>query len=239
MLALAASVQAATTSWSPTAPTVDGADIYQLSSFAGGVDANNVDTGADNATYIAYDQPAQGQTFTTGANAGGYFLSAITVKHAENTGGWSLDSGWDAFNGRFEIFVGQISLGVFSHDWAEVAGLGGSDPDSPGFNGNTGPQGGYVTFTLDTAITLAPNTVYGYSIYTLADQFGGGYFPSDGVNSDVFAGGNAFAEAGGAVTEYAGGDRVFHLDIAAVPEPSTFALAGLGLAALVCLRRHV
>jgi len=213
--------RAAITTWSLTPPTVDGDDIAQLTFGCEGVDTNNVNLGDDAATYIAYDRPAQGETFTTGNNPNGYVLSAITVKDAQNTGGISLDSGWDAFNGRFEIFVGQTNAGIFSHDHSEIAPLGGEQAASPGYNGNTGPRGGYVTFTLSTPVLLAPNTVYAFSIYTLADQYGGGYFPSDGTNSSVYAGGIAFSEAGGVVTAHPGGDRVFHLDLAQATAPLT------------------
>ena len=232
--------------WSTTAPTVDGDDIYQLAVNSGGNEADNVQGGADPATYIAFDQGAQGNTFTTGSNALGYDIFSVTVKQDTSASGFSLDSGWDAFNGRFELFFGQISGGIFSHDYSFSSSLGGGigyiggdQAASPGFAGNTGPVGSYLTLTLDAPIHLDPNTIYGYSVYTVADQFGGPYFSSDGTNTDAFAGGNAFTEASGVATEYAGEDRVFAISVETtpVPEPQTYILTIGGLLFTMLLLR--
>src|SRR5258706_9508804 len=48
-----------------------------------GVNANgspNNGAANDGTTYVTSDRPVQGQTFTTGTNAGGYTITAITVR---------------------------------------------------------------------------------------------------------------------------------------------------------------
>ena len=235
--------------WTTSAPTLSLDSITQFTVNSGGTDGNNVQNGADPATYIAFDQPGQGQTFTTGANSTGYELTSITVK--QTTGGYSLDSGWDAFNGRFELKIGTISGATFNQDFFDTSSLGGgvgyiggNQAASPGFSGNTGPVGSYLTLTLQAPIHLNPNAVYAYSIYTVADQFGGPFFSSDGTNTNAYAGGNAWSEAGGAVVgDYTGEDRVFGVGLTAtaVPEPQEYAVAicGLLIALAVMRRRRV
>ena len=234
---LATSANAATMIWSTVAPTVDGADI---ASFAGATtDANNLGAGADAATYTANNQPNQGQTFTTGSNPGGYTLSAVTMQHVAYGGTfWSLDTGWNPFGGRFEISIGTISAGVLTDVGFETSPMVGSAPANQ--NNATG-SGQYVTWTLDTTIILVPNAIYAFSIDSVADQFGGPFmeFSGIGTTSDSYTGGEAFSEDKGtnAVTNLTG-DRVFHLDIAAVPEPSAALLGGLGMLALLRRRKR-
>src|ERR1035437_3269581 len=66
-----------------------------------GVNANgspNNGSANDGTTYVATDRPAQGQTFTTGTNPGGYTLSSITVRmqgYTNNTATGGNIGGYD------------------------------------------------------------------------------------------------------------------------------------------------
>src|ERR1039457_4547055 len=67
--------------FSTVTPTPGANDIYNLT--AGANDSDNVSGGNDAATYVAMDRDAaQGQTFTTGNNTGGYTLNGFWLQHA-------------------------------------------------------------------------------------------------------------------------------------------------------------
>jgi hypothetical protein len=102
-----------------------------------------------------------------------------------------------------------------------------------------------LTFTFASPVSLAANTAYGFD---LSGQ-NVGYFEWLGISDTAvggggnpYASGNAFnTGANGAANTTTmnplAGDRVFALDITIVPEPSTFALAGMGGLALLFRRR--
>src|SRR5215468_2951670 len=77
-ITLAASASAATVSFTSQQPSPGLNDIANL--LGATEEAKNVNEGDNDATYIADDRPAQGQTFTTGTNAAGYEVRAITVR---------------------------------------------------------------------------------------------------------------------------------------------------------------
>ena len=84
---------------SATAPTVDGADIANLGTPTSLDDTNGV---------IWYDTAVRGQTFTTGSNAAGYDLDAITVRSYSSQ--WGVNLGHDPVGfGPFSVQVGTIS----------------------------------------------------------------------------------------------------------------------------------
>jgi len=83
--------KAATLTFSSSAPTGGNASIsnwtgatFDADNVGGsGVNSNgspNNGSANDGTTYVANNRPAQGQTFTTGSNTGGYQLTAITVR---------------------------------------------------------------------------------------------------------------------------------------------------------------
>ena len=75
-------VHAATATFSTTAPTLGVSDISQLTNAADRTNnvGGSVDDQGGNFVYIDNGRPAQGQTFTTGGNANGYALTAVTLK---------------------------------------------------------------------------------------------------------------------------------------------------------------
>lgn len=230
-----ATAHAVTITASSTAPTVDGADISTADSIR---DASS-NTGwtlpgfdsadyaspytAQDATDLWGNRGALGQTFTTGSNVGGYELSSVTIQ--------SVDTRTNV--GAFTVRVGTISGTTFTSLRSETAGvaLGAVSAN------------GYVTATFDTVVTLAANTTYAFDF----DLSGGGTvagFRTVNNIASTYTGGEAYSsgyQAGGGV--YADTDirtpnidRIFHADIAAVPEPSAYALLagflGLGFVAL-------
>lgn len=82
---------AATASFSTTAPAVGANDVSQLTGHVtAGSNANqkksNAGGGDDNSVYLDSGRPAQGQTFRTGSNPNGYQVTAVTLKQvAYNT----------------------------------------------------------------------------------------------------------------------------------------------------------
>ncbi|MCB1129829.1 MAG: hypothetical protein KDN05_01795 [Verrucomicrobiae bacterium] len=219
-VAAAAPARAAHPHFSPTAPPVDGADIANLSGAT--ADANNVNGGIDAATYVAANRPAQGQTFTTGANAGGYTLFAVTVQHVGYTTGWDIN-GINTAGTKARLRIGKVSGTTFTQVISETANL--NVAGNFGQGASTAGSGSYVTFVLDAPVTLAPNTVYGFDLgrASTGDDF---YFELNGTNaSDPYAGGGAFSSGANGLADNnlttRTEDRVFHLDMVAADGSAT------------------
>lgn len=221
-LAMVTAANAATLSVGAVAPTSDGADISNFTS--GGSDALNVSGGGDDFTYVAGNRPAQGQSFTTGSDLSGYLLTSITVQHRDYSAGFNDDFQF----GTLTVRVGTVLAGTFSLISSDSVAITNA-------NGLFSDAGGeYLTFTFDTPIALAANTVYGFDW-----DNPGGYFEMNGTSSDVYAGGSAYNSGaiGDATATDLTGDRVFHVDLAVIPEPSIALLGGLGVLGLLRRRR--
>ena len=218
-IAIVSVAPAATVTVSATAPTPDGDDISMLAS------AGQYDIGGDPG-HIWSNRQAQGQTFTTGSNAGGYQLNAVTLQNLNNT------EGDDAR--VFTLRVGTISGTSFT----QIGTDSGSPPAYAPLD--------FITVTLDTPITLAANTLYGFDFGTN----GRGFVTVNNADSN-YAGGSAYSSGAagvgdGTVTLHDGpntggnsgdGDRIFHLDITTIPEPSSVLLSFAGVALLLRRRR--
>lgn len=238
----------ATLTFGSSAPTPVGSAA--LSNWTGAAfDADNVggsgvnaDGGANNGasndgtTYVATDRPAQGQTFTTGSNPGGYTITAITVRQQGYTNNIATGSNIGTYRlnntgSTFRVRVGRISGTTFIPYTIEYATSGGTG--NPGQGGTANGPGTYLTFTFKAPIVLQPNTVYAFDIGTTGD-----YFEILGIR-DGASGGNPYVNGtaytsgssglgGGTVTTQAG-DRVFMIDMAPYtpPAPGTFVHPGL------------
>ena len=236
---------AATITLGTATPTVgDGVQNLNFSTN----DATNTAVVSVPSDYLAGDNiAALGQTFTTGANTGGYSLSSISVRQVS----WGTTY-WDYTGGTITLQIFKLNsvsggVGSITQLALETAAVGG-EPDGIGLSSGTpGVNVQWLTVNLATAVTLDPATIYGFQIMSNGtggnDQF---FMQTDGTNTNSYAGG--FALATGKVSGqpdtaavWAGNDgqpsdRAFVAAMAAVPEPGAALLGGLGL--LVLLRRR-
>jgi hypothetical protein len=167
------------------------------------------------------------QQFYTGTNADGYVLNSVQLL-------------MDAASGSPSGFT--VSIYSFNNSnygpGSNLGSLSGSDPAA----------GGVFTYTA-SGLTLSPSTAY-FIVQTSAMPVAQGAYvwsAANGANgtegSDLWAidGSYASSSDGSSWTVYDGrGEDVFQMAIyaTAVPEPTTLALAGLGLACLSFWRRR-
>jgi len=214
ILAMTLASQAAVISVSDTAPTVDGADIAN--------DNGAVDAGGD-LGHIWANRPLQGQSFVTGANAGGYTLNAVTMKNLNNT----------VTNGpTFNLIVGSLTTTGSPEVLTQIGST--ETAVSP----NYAPLD-YITFTFTAPFTLNPNTTYGF----LWGSNGSGFVTVNNADDTTYGGGTALSSGAGGVADLNDVllrdlDRVFHVDMAAIPEPATMGLLAFGGLALLRRRRR-
>lgn len=220
---------AAVMSFSPNPPAAGPFDISNLT--GANTDRDNVGTAAadgntnDATTYVAFDRPAQGQTFRTGSLYPVYELSAITVRHVgysgNNPGGQSADNTWYFMpaGGRFTLRITQPSLSgsegfVLSSETYVLTGLEENLFASAGVVNTPDGTGTWITFTLDSPVLLEADTLYGFDISSNQAAF----FESWGIK-DAAEGGNPYLEGTAYISGSAGvpnntlqaapGDRVF------------------------------
>jgi fibronectin type 3 domain-containing protein len=181
----------------------------------------NADGGSDNgaandaSTYVANNQPVQGQTFTTGGNANGYDVTGITVRmtgYANNTATGSNLTSWNLnfTNGPIILTVGKINGTTQSTVSMQCFTTGGTG--NPGSGSSANGTGTFLTFTLPFPVHLDPNTTYGFDFIV-----GNGctsYFEWLGTSADPYAGGAAYTRSGRTITPLSG-DRVFLVDMTA------------------------
>ena len=234
-------VFAATLTFGTSAPTPTDSSIsnvvgaaYDADNVGGsGVNANggsNNGAANDATTYVAGNQPVQGQTFTTGPNEGGYTLGAITMRmqgYTSNTASGANIGNYDLNDTTtFRLRVGRPSGTTFIPYTIEYATSGGTG--NPGQGGTANGPGTYLTFTFKAPIILNPNTVYAFDIGTT-----GNYFEVLGTRADPYAGGTAYTSGanglgGGTITTQSG-ERVFQIDMTAYTPPAAGVFAHPGL----------
>jgi hypothetical protein len=213
---LAASIHSAQVSFSAKAPTLGPNDISNLKGAS--TDTDNVNEGDHNATYLADDRPIQGQTFTTGTNAAGYQVRAVTLREVKHET-YALVPYL-----KYAIRIIQPSgntLEIIATETAEVAAAVPGNIPSIGDGGEMGSgSGAFVTFTFDKPVTLKPNTRYGFDIGAGSARH---YWQTDGTFSDAYTGGEAYssgtAGAGDSKQTSRTGDRVFVVALTRVSAP--------------------
>ena len=228
--ALAGSAHAGTVTYATTAPTATGSDVLISNLIGSTTVAGNVSGASGPYTYVAADQGAQGQFFTTGSNASGYTLNSISLQNVTyNT--YYLTS----MPGTFTVRVTQpgvaSALAVLGSETDPVTG---SEANNFGDNRyNYAGTGKFITFNLANPVTLAANTQYGFDVGSTVD-----FFETNGTNaSTAYGGGNAYTTGSkgvaGASAINDSGARVFVADLtptSPVPEASTTLSFGLLLA---------
>lgn len=142
--------------------------------------------------FLAGDNGAAlGQTFTTGANSGGYSLSSISVRQVS----WGTTY-WDYTGGTVTLQIFQLnstSGGVsnITQLALETATVGGED-DGITYSQGVPAAPRWLTVTLGTPVVLNPNAMYGFQIIASGtganDQF---FLHLDGTSTNSYAGGFA------------------------------------------------
>jgi len=169
-----------------TAPTIDGLDIANLAA-------------ATTHEKLWSDTRAIGQTFTMGSQDA--VLNAITLQS------WSASPPTK----NYTLTVGDVS-GTSYNAFATESGI---------VQSVNSVAGDYWTFTLDTPVTLSANALYGFDLAMNSSTTGwGSGIPYRAVTGDLYADGQQFRSQINAQStptiSTIGGDKVFHLDLAAV-----------------------
>lgn len=191
VLALAASPAfAGSIGVSGTAPTVNDADIAML------ITTGQFDVApAGDGGHIWSNRPNQGQTFTTGSNALGYELSAVTLRNLSN----DIDNN----SATWTVRVGTVSGTNFTQVKSETSN-----------NTISYDPGDYLTLSYNSTINLNPNTVYAFDWAT----DGSGFVAANNSDSN-YAGGQAYSSGDEGTPDdanlaFRASDRVFHVDLA-------------------------
>ena len=219
VLALAPAAQAAKITYSPTTTLTPDAD--DVSNFAGtDSEAGNV-TGQDAASYLAYDRSVVGQTFTTGTNVGGYTFNAVSLQHVDYDSWFhTVEAATYTVRVTDPSSAGTAGFVLVS----ETASVDGTEPNQFGGGYTAIGTGRWLTLTLDSPITLAANTIYGFDAGAL-NGTNHLYFDTngDGSTSGNYTGGEAYTsgvidsgDGGGDDLRVLTGDRVFIAHLTAV-----------------------
>ena len=226
-----------TVTYSATQPSAAADDISQWTGAAFdaanlGGSGVNADGGANNgpandaSTYVANNQPRQGQTFTTGSNPNGYELTRVTARMAGYTGNTATGGNttvWDlnAHNGPIFVEISQISGTEATTLTKQPFIMGGTG--NPGYGTSVNGAGNYITFNLPFTTHLLPNTTYAFDFWV--GNGSANFFEWLGISTDFapdpYAGGTAYTRAwwGGPITPLSG-DRVFQLDLTPLVAPA-------------------
>lgn len=214
-----------------TAPTPGAADQSNLAPTATPTTASNgIPTGNTTINYYTNNGGAPaGETFTTGSNASGYLLNSITVMDASEHGGFADGT-------AITVNLSSVSGSTFS----TLAILTGSVA-----TGTTAATGDYLQLKLANPITLAANSVYGYSLVTGAGYSGLAVDPNADYTGGQLAmftpsSGNLFG--GTLTTSTLTPNAIFDASltpISAVPDAPTLGLLTLGGLGLLGLKRRL
>lgn len=251
--------------YSAAAPVPDGDDVANL--VGGSRDGLNLDEGNgldgplnDVNTYIAFDRQNQGQTFTTGPAASGYFIDAVWLQHVGYTDNGQVANQEGGYNGTFYMVPAGASFQVrvtdpsqagnaaFVLDDENTQALTGAEANAlpVALSSSDNGTGTWLRFGFDSPTVLAASTVYGFDVMSVfTTGFGADPFFETLGDSDNYAGGTAYG--GGTLANSGGpdnqlivaddGDRVFVVELREFPEPTALALVGLGGLAVFSRRR--
>lgn len=195
-----------------------------------GVNANGApDNGSANdaSTYVANNQPVQGQSFLTGTAANGYQLDAITVRltgYTNNVATGTNNSSWNLHEQNGPIILTLCEINGSNCTVRTMQNFKAGDVGNPGSGNSANGSGDYLTFHLPFATYLKPNTTYGFEL--VIGNGGANYFEWHGTRTDPYAGGTAYHRSGNTMVPLAG-DHVFLADLTALASaPTNFAHPG-------------
>ncbi len=191
--------------------------LYDVSQLLGG------STNRDGINYYDNNNPAPGQTFTTGSNPQGYYLNSVSI----GTGG-GTSGGTDTAQ-AYKLWIYSVNGTNASY----VASY--TNTTLVGF-----PYGDWVTWNKFSPLFLKPNSTYAYTFQCTSGWAGLTATPS---TDDVYSGGQIclIPQAGGPITFGATGlaDAAFDLGLVPVgvaptvpfanvitPSPSAIAVLG-------------
>jgi autotransporter-associated beta strand protein len=239
-LGLPLALPAATLSYQTTPPTPGANDVSNFTGAAG--DRDNVggdganDGGTNDAgTYVAGDRPQQGQTFTTGSNAGGYRVKAIWLRHAGYTGN-TASTYWRTANGASLTVrvtnpsaAGTSSFALTTETVTTTGGESGTPNSLAPVTSGTSSMNGtgvWVRLAFTAPVTVQPSTQYGFDVTSGSTTL---YFETLGIR-DAASGGNPYpggAAYNGSTNGAADnamnpltGDRVFLVELEPVVPPT-------------------
>ena len=215
-LSLATSASAAVVV-SSTTPTVDGGDQALITTTNLNGTGTKVYADADNNF---------GQSFTTGSNVAGYEITGFSFQSRTAS---SAPPGTKTFSIRVGSIDGEDFTTLRNETDHVQSGAWAVDD--------------WWTFTFDTPVTLAANTLYGVdgemTAASASHTTGIPYFRF--ASGSQYADGSKYSRADGdpAVISSTSAtlDSVFHVNMTAVPEPSAALLGALGFLALLRRRR--
>ncbi len=206
-------------------PSIGSDDIYSLTGAL--LDRNNVGTATadgganDGTTYVSYDRPSQGQTFTTNSTHPAYSLNAITVRHCQYSG--NTDSTWTRFVTGDNIILRITDPQLSGTDSFVIASeaytITGSEPGIFSVNSVTNSSDGtgtWLTFTLASPVVLDPAKIYAFDLSLPGSSF----FELHGINNTApdgnpYSGGTAYTSGNNSNADnnmtVVSGDRVFIL----------------------------
>jgi len=188
----------------------------------------NNGTANDASTYVANNQPAQGQSFLTGSAANGYRLNSISVRaagYSANNASGANNVYWDLNlkNGPIQLTINVID-GTNRTTIVRQCFLAG-EVGNPGSGNSPNGAGTYLTFYLPVMVYLEPKTTYGFELAIGSN--GSNYFEWLGTKADSYANGTAYHYSGSTITPLAG-DHVFLADMTELPStPAGFAHPGV------------
>lgn len=234
---------AATVSLGSAVPEVgDGVQNLNFSTST----SNNTNVQFVPSEYLAGDNGNKlGQSFTTGSNAGGYSLSAISLRQVS----WGTTF-WDYTGGTITLKVFSMDSALGNGTWnvtqlaMETATVGGEPDGITLASGAPGTNAQWLTVGLGTTLNLTANTLYGFMLASSGTGGNDGFFMEiDGTSTSTYASGFAITTGDiNGTTMWDGNngrptDRAFVATMTAVPEPGAALLGTFGMLTFIRRRR--